>query len=138
MAKHERTRLLQILAIIFSVVVIAILAWRHARCVHWVCIVGIAGVWGGTGIALRTHQKTWGKELRYVDWWSVPHFLSGVLLAMFGIGVAWVAALAIAWELIEITAAVDEYPTNRVVDVVLALAGWLLVNAIVGGGFPVV
>jgi hypothetical protein len=66
----------------------------------------------------------------------VPHFLGGVILAMFGIGLVWVAALATAWEGVELASRVDEYPTNRVCDIALAIGGWALVNAIAGGGFP--
>lgn len=136
MAKQERTRLLQVLAPIFASAVIALLVLRSHRVVQWVWIGGASMVWGAGGIALRAHQKTWGRELRYVDWWSVPHFLGGVLLAMFGIGLAWVVAVAAMWECIELAAAVDEYPTNRICDIALAVAGWAVVNAIAGGGFP--
>jgi hypothetical protein len=136
MSKHERTRLLQVLSAIFATAVIALLYWRNHRLVNWAWIGGAGMVWGGGGIALRTHEETWGKEFRYLDWWSVPHFLGGVLLAMFGIGVAWVAALAVAWECIELASRVEEYPTNRVCDLALAVGGWAIVNAIAGGGFP--
>lgn len=136
MPTQERTRLLQVLAGLFAMAAIALLVWRSHRVVHWAWIGAAGMVWGGGGIALRTHQKTWGRELRYLDWWSVPHFLGGVLLAMFGIGFVWVTLLAAAWECIEMAAAVEEYPTNRVCDIALAVAGWATVNAIAGGGFP--
>jgi hypothetical protein len=133
---RERTRVLKILASVFAGLVIALLYWRSDRIVSWAWIGGAGAVWGGGGIALRTHTNTWGRERHYLDWWSVPHFLGGVLLAMFGIGLVWVAALATAWECVELASRVDEYPTNRVCDIALAVGGWALVNALVGGGFP--
>lgn len=136
MSTHEKTKRLHVLSAIFAAAVIGLLVWRHNITVHWGVIAGTVTVWGGGGMALRTHDETWGKERRYVDWWSVPHFLGGVILAMFGIGLVWVAGLAIAWEGIELATNVEEYPTNRVCDIVLAVAGWALVNALVGGGYP--
>ena len=136
MSNREKTTRLHILSAIFSAAVLGLLFWRHALTVHWGFIAGATAVWGGSGVALRTHQDSWGRELRYVDWWSVPHFIGGVLLAMFGIGGVWVFALAAAWECIELATNVEEYVTNRICDILLALAGWAIVNAIAGGGFP--
>ena len=133
---RERTTVLKVLASIFAAAAITLLVWRGHRLVHWGWIGGAGLVWGGGGIALRTHTNTWGRERHYIDWWSVPHFLGGVIPAMFGIGLVWVAALATAWEGVELASRVDEYPTNRVCDIALAIAGWALVNAIAGGGFP--
>jgi hypothetical protein len=46
--------------------------------------------------------------------------------------------IAIVWEVFELVARVDEYPANRVIDVVLACGGWTLANALAGGGFAIV
>ena len=43
---------------------------------------------------------------------------------------------AITWELVEIFAHTAEYPTNRITDVVLAVAGWSVAMLLAGGAFP--
>ena len=137
MATRERTKLLTALGAIISVLVIALLWWRHACIVPWWVIAIAMAVWMAFSVALRTHQETWGKEGRVLDWWSVPHFIAGVLFALFGIGVVWVVGVAILWECIEIVSAVDEYPTNRAADILLALSGWIAANLAAGGAFPI-
>jgi hypothetical protein len=137
MTTRERTTLLTMLAAFLSALVLALVWWRHACIVQWWVIAIALAIWAAFGVALRTHQTTWGKEGRVLDWWSVPHFLAGVLFGLFGIGVAWVVAIAIAWEAIEIVSAVDEYPTNRIADILLALTGWIVANVVGGGAFPV-
>ena len=67
---------------------------------------------------------------------TVPHARGGVLLGLLGLGVAWVVAIAALWECIEIVSAVDEYPTNRAADILLALTGWIVANLVGGGAFP--
>jgi hypothetical protein len=73
---------------------------------------------------LRTHLDTWGREGTYVDLWSIVHFLSGVLAYLMSIDLVYVVAIAVAWELIEVVARVQEHPFNRVADLILAMAGW--------------
>lgn len=136
MAKHERTRLLTALGATLSAAVLALVWWRHACIVRWWAIAIVMAIWAACSVALRTHQKTWGKEGRVLDWWSVPHCLAGVLFGLFGIGVAWVVAVAVIWECIELVSAVDEYPTNRAADILLALTGWAVANLVGGGAFP--
>ena len=120
-----------------AVLVIALLAWRHALVVPWWVIGIVMAFWIAFSVALRTHQKTWGIERPVLDWWSVPHFVAGVLFGLFGIGVGWVVGVAAAWEGVELVSAVDEYPMNRAADVALALSGWILANVIGGGPFPI-
>jgi hypothetical protein len=136
MPKQEHTKLLATLGAIETVLVIGLLVWRHALIVPWWVIAIAMAIWIAFSIALRTHQKTWGTEGRVVDWWSVPHFLAGVLFGLFGIGVAWVVAAAAAWEGVELVSAVEEYPTNRAADIALALSGWIVANLVAGGPFP--
>lgn len=136
MAKHERTKLLATLGAIMTALVLALLWWRHACIVPWWGIAIVMAIWIALSVALRTHQKTWGKEGRVVDWWSVPHFLAGVLFGLFGIGGAWVVAVATIWECVELVSAVDEFPANRAADIALALSGWIVANLVAGGAFP--
>ena len=119
-----------------TVIVIGLLWWRHALIVPWWVIAIVMAFWMAFSIALRTHQNTWGKEGRVVDWWSVPHCLAGVLFGLFGVGVAWVVAVAVAWEGVELVSAVDEYKTNRAADIALALSGWIVAMLVGGGAFP--
>jgi hypothetical protein len=119
-----------------TVIVIGLLWWRHALIVPWWVIAIVMAIWMAFSIALRTHQRTWGQEGRVVDWWSVPHCLAGVLFGLFGIGVAWVVAVAVAWEGVELVSAVDEYKTNRAADIALALSGWIVAMLAAGGAFP--
>jgi hypothetical protein len=79
---------------------------------------------------LRTHRDTWGREGAYLDLWSIPHFLVGVLLWLVSVDLIWVTVLAVTWELIESASRVHERPTNRVMDVVLAVAGWTITEAV--------
>lgn len=119
-----------------TVLVIALIWWRHALIVPWWVIAIVAAIWMAFNVALRKHPKTWGKELPVLDWWSVPHCLAGVLFGLFGIGVAWVVGAAVAWEGVELASNVDEYKMNRAADIALALSGWILAMLAGGGAFP--
>src|SRR4051812_42924950 len=136
MAKQERTKVLATLGAIMTVLVVALIVWRHARIVSWWAIGGVGVVWVVANIVLRLKPKTLGKELPVVDLWSIPHYLTGVLFGLFGIGFGWVLGAAVTWECIEVASAVEEYPTNRVADVLLAIAGWITAMLVGGGAFP--
>lgn len=81
---------------------------------------------------MRKHQFFDARKL--VDFWSVPHFLFGTILAMititfdFPIGYMFFATLylAIFWELIEMRWRLSEAPENGFIDIVLALIGFLV------------
>ena len=67
------------------------------------------------------------------DWWTVVHFLAGVTFGAFFLPLWWVLAVVLAWELFE--AAVPGWGLNepfvgRVVDVAVALLGWLIVTGV--------
>jgi hypothetical protein len=111
------------------------LALHHHTIVGWPVIIATVIVWAAVSVVLRVRADTWGKERPVIDWWSVPHFGAGVLLAMFGTGGAIVIGVAALWEGVELVSRVDEYPTNRVADIALAFAGWVSVNLIAGGPF---
>jgi hypothetical protein len=128
----ERTKLLAVLTVVMATGTVTLLALHHSLRVGWPVIAATLAVWVGVSIVLRKRPKTWGKERPVIDWWSVPHFGAGVLLAMFGIGGALVIVIAVLWECVELTCRVHEFPTNRVADLALALSGWIIVNLATG------
>lgn len=74
------------------------------------------------------------EEGLYLDLWSVPHFLFGLIVFIFFIdkkfrlelSFLFTAILAIGWEIFEIRVKVTEVYTNRITDVVLTLLGFVL------------
>jgi hypothetical protein len=78
------------------------------------------------------NARLW-EEGKYVDMWSIPHILSGVIMAglfnWLGIGF-WLnlllsTALMIGWEFFELfVLGVHEHMTNKVMDVVTGLLGF--------------
>ena len=79
-------------------------------------------------------RRLW--EGRYVDLWSIPHVISGALIAFalmrlgfgFWSGLALSAALASGWELFEQFTALSstEYASNSLMDIVFGVLGYLL------------
>jgi hypothetical protein len=122
---RERHRLFLVLAISLLSAVGALVYLRGVPLAAplWV-LVTIFAIAAGVGFALTKHRQTWGREKRYIDAWSIPHFLAGTLMWGLGFGLAWVVAIATAWEGVEIASRVREYPTNRVMDVALAVFGF--------------
>ena len=82
--------------------------------------------------------KVW-VEGKYVDLWAVNHILAGAILAgiftlsglnlFFGLAISTV--LMIAWEVIEIWQDQIEFLGNKVLDVLLGIAGYVLMYLIV-------
>lgn len=74
------------------------------------------------------------QEGEYLDLWSVPHFLFGVILFIFLINkkvktntaVFIVFLLAVFWEFFEINVRLNEFFTNRITDVIVTLIGFYL------------
>jgi positive regulator of sigma E activity len=68
------------------------------------------------------------------DWWSVPHFMFGIVTALFSISFSWNAPLiflatlilALLWELLEKFVRLSEAPGNGWVDVVLPLLAFVM------------
>lgn len=78
-------------------------------------------------------------EQLYVDLWSIPHFLIGVIIAFIGsyFGISnknsFIGAIVITtgWELLEFAFNIEEFLTNRFTDVLFSLIGlslaiWLI------------
>ena len=131
--KRERNDILAALGIgellVFGAILLSLhqITWQHAGPAAVAATLG-AAVW----LTCFTHRDSLGFEGRWVDLWAISHFLAGVTLALLGIAPWWIAAMAVVWELNEITSNVREYPSNRVMDVVLALTGWAAVHVAVG------
>lgn len=76
---------------------------------------------------------------RLFDWWSVPHFMFGILMALAAISFSWPAwytfvatlVLALLWELLEKYVRLSEAPGNGWVDVVLPLLAFVVTYILV-------
>jgi len=136
--KHhqEKTWLLATLGVIISIIT-AIVIWQTHHLIVQPWLIGVLGIgWAGTNALLRIKQDSLGAEGKYVDWWSIPHFTTGVLFGLFGMHLSFVVALAITWEIVEIYSHTTEYPTNRIADIALAVAGWATAMLLADGSFP--
>ena len=68
------------------------------------------------------------------DWWSVPHFMFGIVTALAAISFYWPASyaflgtltLALLWELLEKYVRLSEAPGNGWVDVALPLLAFVI------------
>ncbi|MEK7187175.1 MAG: hypothetical protein AAB690_01290 [Patescibacteria group bacterium] len=78
-------------------------------------------------------QDVW-KHGKYIDLWSVVHFLSGALLASFffylGLDLFWSSTftlvILLGWEFFESVLGILETTSNVVVDIIIGLVGFLL------------
>lgn len=67
------------------------------------------------------------------DWWSVPHFMFGIVMALAAISFTWpvfytfigMLLLALLWELLEKYVRLSEAPGNGWIDVVLPLLAFV-------------
>jgi uncharacterized membrane protein YfcA len=123
-AEGERTGLFVALGLALCAAAAVLIALRGDPIAPLWTIAVIGVPWAALTLFLRLNRETWGKELPYFDLWSITHVVAGFLLALLGIGLIWVFVLAVAWELIEMVAGIEEYPTNRVSDVIVAIAAW--------------
>src|SRR3989344_2504007 len=73
------------------------------------------------------------------DWWSVPHFMFGMVAALSAITFEWPAfevflitlVMALLWELLEKKYRLSEAPGNAWVDVVLPLMAFVMTYILV-------
>jgi hypothetical protein len=135
-ASRERTGLFATLILALLAATVALFVWRGEPIAPWRTIALIAAPFVALGVFLRVRRDTWGRELPYFDLWSFGHLGAGLQLALLGFGLFWVFALAVVWEGIEIVCRVEEYPTNRVSDVIVALAAWPVGRWLFSGDYP--
>lgn len=77
--------------------------------------------------------------MKLFDWWSVPHFMFGIVTALAAISFSWPAfpvfvctlILALLWELLEKYVRLSEAPGNGWVDVVLPLLAFVVTYLLV-------
>lgn len=132
---RERTGLLVVLGAVLAMIT-AIVIWQTGRLLVDGWVLGAVAVpFAGLSVLLRVKQDSLGFEGKYVDWWSIPHFVAGVLFGLVGMRLGYVVLIASVWELVEVFAHTHEAPTNRVTDIVLAAAGWATANLLADGGF---
>jgi hypothetical protein len=134
--RGERTGLFVALTAALAVAAAVLIALRGDPIAPPWLIAAIGAPFGALAVLLRIRRHTWGKELPYFDLWSFGHLGAGLLLGVLGLGLVWVVVLAVLWELIEVAARIDEYPTNRISDVIVAVAAWPLGQALFSGSYP--
>lgn len=63
-----------------------------------------------------------------LDWWSIVHFCSGLLLGLICFDFETTLLLLIWWEIIEphIWPGWNESPENQIVDIIVGMLGWIL------------
>lgn len=83
---------------------------------------------------MKKQQRLIFDANKLFDWWSVPHFMFGVVICLAAISFSWpiflafimTLILALLWELLEKYVRLSEAPGNGWVDVVLALTGFVI------------
>lgn len=81
------------------------------------------------------------REGKYVDLWSVPHFLSGVAVALglhildFSGIAAYSTAflLLVGYEMFEVIAKIEETRMNRIFDVIVGMVAFVIAMLCIGG-----
>lgn len=85
------------------------------------------------------HANLWA-EGKYVDLWSMPHILSGVIMGgvfnwlgfNFWLNLTVSAVLMISWEFFELYALdVHEHLSNKIMDVVTGLLGFFMMCSLI-------
>ena len=83
---------------------------------------------------IKIHKRDSFNPKKLFDWWSVPHFMFGIVMALAAISFSWptfftfVVTLiaALLWELLEKYVRLSEAPGNGWVDVVLPLLAFVI------------
>jgi hypothetical protein len=79
-------------------------------------------------------MESFWKERKYIDMWSVSHFLFGASLAVFSVywqvnfwvSVFCSAVIFIIWEFVEYTTHVGETTYNQMADIIVAMVGFFV------------
>lgn len=74
------------------------------------------------------------QEGKYLDWWSLTHILAGGVLAGLSIFIGlgfWMGLLIaflilLSWEFYEVFRSIEESFKNRVMDMIIGIAGFLI------------
>lgn len=117
-----------LLFIAFGLLVAVILIAEGNPIVPVLVILVIALIWAVLQLVLiRTKPKVG----EYVDWWSIVHVLSGILLGLLSVSLLKTVVVLVLWEVVEGLAGVKEPRTNRIADVLIGLLGWFLAKLII-------
>lgn len=87
-------------------------------------------IWGAVlaGLELWAH----GGDKTAVDYWTIGHAMTGVVLGVWGPPGLLVLILTVGWEIIEKAGfSPDEVIPNLLVDIGVAIAGWFIVSLII-------
>jgi hypothetical protein len=85
------------------------------------------------------HAKLWA-EGHYIDLWTIPHILAGILLCGYLywlnvpllINISITAVIVISWEFFEFHfLGVHEHLTNSLTDIIVALIGFIITHALI-------
>lgn len=85
--------------------------------------------------SIPIYQRIW-KEGKYIDFWNIPHFLAGMLLAIilihlnfsFYFALILTIILKISWEMYERKKVIKETIENQFFDVVTGVLGFLALH----------
>ncbi len=117
-----------LLFIAFALLVAVILIAEGDPIVPVWVILAIALIWAVLQLVLIRTKPEVGE---YVDWWSIVHVLSGVLLGLLSVSLLKTVVVLVLWEVVEGLAGVKEPRTNRIADVLIGLLGWFLAKLII-------
>jgi len=117
--------------LLFLIIAGLIIIFKSHPVVSWKVILAVAIIWLMCIIILSLLFVILSKggEGKYLDLWSITHFLSGFILGLLGIPLFWAALPLIMWELVEILGDIQEHRTNAMVDVALAVLAWFVTKA---------
>jgi hypothetical protein len=95
------------------------------------------------GIIDKVSKDAGNVDATPLDRWTIVHTLAGVVFGFWFVPIIWVVILVFFWECFEFSVAGfgdKEVIMNRVVDMGVAIGGWLIVviafMAIKGASFP--
>lgn len=97
----------------------------------WVLVTVALGIYDFMGVA---HAPAGNIDVRPVDRWTIPHAGAGLVFGVWFLPFVVVLPLVALWEVFEWLPTgfgQGEIIQNRLVDIGVALVGWLLVTAVV-------
>lgn len=118
--------------LLFIIITGAIIIFKSHPMVSWKVIMTITVIWLLCIVILSLLFVIMARsgEGKYLDFWSITHFLSGFLLSLLGVPLFWACLPLILWELVEFMGKIQEHRVNATVDVVLAILAWFAAKAI--------
>jgi hypothetical protein len=113
----------------------------------WIVVTVVLGIYDfvmGGGSPARARRAA-GVDDRPFDRWTISHTGAGLVFGVWFVPLAWVIVLVVVWEAFEIFVpgfGENEIVLNRLVDIGVAVVGWLVVVLLViagtGAAFPLI